>query len=132
VVTVLIFDGDCGFCSACVRWGYRNLRVMPESVPFQLADLAGLGLTVEQVSAAVWLVDDGQQHRGHLAVAGLLAMQPSLGWRTLAKAMRAPGFSAIFALGYALVVRFRHRLPGATEACAMPAKTASTSRSGQS
>jgi predicted DCC family thiol-disulfide oxidoreductase YuxK len=132
VVTVLIFDGECGFCSACVRWGYKNLRVMPKSVPFQLADLPGLGLTIEQVSAAVWLIDAGQHHRGHLAVAGLLAMQPSLGWRALAKAMRTPGFSAIFAVGYALVVRFRHRLPGATEACALPAKTASTERADRS
>jgi predicted DCC family thiol-disulfide oxidoreductase YuxK len=93
-VAVMIFDGDCGFCSACVRWGYRNLREMPESLPFQLVDLAKFDLTLEQVSAAVWLIDaSGRQHRGHLAVAGLLAMQPSLGWRALAKAMRTPGIS---------------------------------------
>jgi predicted DCC family thiol-disulfide oxidoreductase YuxK len=129
----MIFDGDCGFCSACVRWGYRNLREMPESLPFQLVDLAKFDLTLEQVSAAVWLIDaSGRQHRGHLAVAGLLAMQPSLGWRALAKAMRTPGISAIFAVGYALVVRFRHRLPGATEACALPAKTASPGEAGRS
>lgn len=124
-MTVMIFDGDCGFCSACVRWGHRHLRVMPESIPFQVVDVARFGLTPEQVRKAVWLVaPEGGQNRGHLAVAALLAMQPQLYWRFVAGVMRAPVLTHFAALGYRLVVRFRHRLPGATEACALPAKNA--------
>lgn len=122
-MTVMIFDGDCGFCSACVRWGYRNLQRMPESIPFQTIDVAEYGLTREQVQAAVWLIEPGREkNRGHLAVGALLALQPELYWRFLARMMRAPILSGLAALGYRLVVRFRHRLPGATEACALPAK----------
>ena len=124
-MTVMIFDGDCGFCSACVRWGYRNLKRMPESIPFQVIDVATYGLTLEQVKSAVWLIEpSGKHNRGHLAVAALLALQPEFYWRFLAGLMRAPILSGLAALGYRLVVRFRHRLPGATEACAMPAKNA--------
>jgi predicted DCC family thiol-disulfide oxidoreductase YuxK len=123
-VTVMIFDGDCGFCSACVRWGYRNLGRMPESIPFQAIAVADYGLTLEQVKSAVWLIEPGRQHRGHLAVAALLALQPERHWRFLGGLMRAPILSGLASLGYRLVVRFRHRLPGATEACAMPAKNA--------
>lgn len=122
-MTVMIFDGDCGFCSACVRWGYRNLDVMPESLPFQATELTQFGLSIEQVQSAVWFISEhGQKFRGHQAVAALLAMQPRRGWRSFAWLMRSPLVSPIAAVVYRLVVRFRHRLPGATEACALPAK----------
>lgn len=118
----IIFDGDCGFCSACVRWGFKNLRVMPESVPFQVADLDQLGLSLRQVETAVWLVAGDQRYRGHQAVAQLLTLQPAPGWRALGWLMRVQPLSVLFALGYALVAKFRHLMPGATENCALPAK----------
>jgi predicted DCC family thiol-disulfide oxidoreductase YuxK len=119
---VLIFDGDCGFCSACVRWGFRNLDTMPEAVPLQLAALDQLGVTRPEAEGAVWLVETSGRHRGHLAVAALLRMQRSRFWRVIGWVMRQPILHPVFDLGYRTVVRYRHRLPGATENCALPAK----------
>jgi predicted DCC family thiol-disulfide oxidoreductase YuxK len=119
---VLIFDGDCGFCSACVRWGFRNLDTMPEAVPLQIAGLKQLGVPRVEAEGAVWLVEANVRHRGHLAVAALLRMQRSRFWRMLGWVMRQPFLNGIFDFGYRTVVRYRHRLPGATENCALPAK----------
>lgn len=44
---VLVFDGDCAFCTTCKNWAERYLRQTLASggwdaVPFQFADLEGL------------------------------------------------------------------------------------------
>ncbi len=119
---VLVFDGDCGFCTACVKWGFRNLPIMPASVAFQLADLASLGLTLEECQKSVFLVTQTEKLAGHKAVAGLLLMQPLFGWRFLGSIMNFWLYSPVFALGYRLVVRFRHRLPGASDQCRLEPK----------
>ena len=90
---------------------------MPRSEAYQIADLAALGLTAQECSRAVYLVSGSQKYRGHQAVAGLLRLQPGAFWPFWGKIMVLPGVSWFFALGYALVVKFRHLLPGASEQC---------------
>jgi predicted DCC family thiol-disulfide oxidoreductase YuxK len=119
---VLVFDGDCGFCTACVKWGFKNFSVMPESVAFQLANLDLLGLSRPEVERAVYLVTPEKKLAGHLAVAGLLNMQPQFGWRFLGSIMSFWLYSPLFALGYRLVVRFRHLMPGASDQCRLGPK----------
>ena len=59
---MLVYDGDCGFCTRCARWvGTRSHGV--EVVPWQTLDLAALGLSEQQVrTAAYWLDDDTTDH----------------------------------------------------------------------
>ena len=122
---LLIFDGDCGFCSSSVNWLAKNLRVMPEAQPWQFLDLDEYGLTASEASERVWLVTPGRgnrlgkQYGGHLAVSALLRHQPQFGVRLLGWIMRTPPFSLFAAAGYAVIARYRHKLPGGTPACAV-------------
>jgi len=121
---LLVFDGDCAFCTTWVRRLERVLPVFPESQPWQWIDYAALGLTRHDVTHYVWLLVEDGRFRGHAAVAALLRSQPSLRWRFLGQLLITPPFSWAAAVGYALIARFRHRLPGGTPACAMPRPTA--------
>ena len=69
---VLVFDGDCAFCTSCAR---LLERIGPEAeiVAWQLTDLAELGMTKEQAADAVqWVQVDGTIRSGHEAIAAAL------------------------------------------------------------
>lgn len=67
---VLVFDGDCAFCTSCVRIAERYLRQTLASggwtaVPFQFADLAELGVTRERAEREVlWVTPTGRCSAG--------------------------------------------------------------------
>ena len=125
---VLIFDGDCGFCTTCAqridKWFGGSLKVEP----YQFSDLAALGLSSEQTAAAVqWIATPGAEARsGAAAIAALLVegghtrggavgrLAVFIGW-----AMQTPPLIGLSRVSYELVARNRHRLPGATPACQM-------------
>ncbi|GHF18137.1 hypothetical protein GCM10011600_18840 [Pseudolysinimonas yzui] len=100
------------------------LPVFPESQPWQWVDYESLGLTRHDVTHYVWLLVDGRRDSGHAAVAALFRAQRTVGWRFLGHLLVTPPFSWAAAMAYALIARFRHRLPGGTPACAMPRPTA--------
>lgn len=109
---LLVFDGDCAFCSASVRFGQRWVERMPEVQPYQLADLAALGLTAEQCSEAVQFVAaDRRAHAAHDAVSMLLR-NAGKGWWVLGSLMRLPGVHWLCGVAYRWVARNRQRLPG--------------------
>jgi len=113
---VLVFDGDCSFCTSCARL-LERIGPRAEIVAWQLADLDELGITAAQASEAVrWVDPDRTMRSGHEAIAAALgsAGRP---WRVAGRAMLLPGISPLAAAGYRLVARNRHRLPGGTPAC---------------
>ncbi len=115
---VLVFDGDCGFCTSSAR---LLGRICPGAkiVAWQLTDLDRLGITPEQAAEAVrWVESDGSVRGGHEAIAAALA-QAGWTWRAAGRAMTLPGISPLAAAVYRLVSRNRHRLPGGTPACAV-------------
>jgi predicted DCC family thiol-disulfide oxidoreductase YuxK len=117
---LLIIDGDCGFCRSSADWLEGGLRVPARVLPWQALserDLRGLGLTVDQVQAAAWWVDEsGHPSGGHRAIGRSLAA--STGWRRMVAAfVLARPLTPVMAGAYRLVARHRHRLPGATPAC---------------
>lgn len=117
---LLVFDGDCGFCTTVVRRLERTLPRFPDAEPWQWVDLDELGLTRHEVTHYVWLLAGERRFRGHAAFAAMLGMQPSWGVRFVGRMLVTPPFSWVAAVGYALIARFRHRLPGGTAACALP------------
>ncbi len=117
---LFLFDGDCGFCTASVNRLRDDLPVFPDAQPWQWVDLAELGLSRDDVANASWLLAGGRRYRGHLAFSALLRMQPRVALRFAGWMLATPPFSWAARVGYALVARFRHRLPGGTPACAMP------------
>ena len=119
-VPVLVYDGGCGFCTSVAADISGRWRLPATAVAWQSLGedgLAELGLTPEMAQQAAWWVDgDGRQFRGHLAVAK--ALRAASGWRRMVGgAIAVPPLSWAAAVGYRVVVRYRHRLPGSTHAC---------------
>lgn len=117
---VLLFDGDCAFCTSCVRLLEKRIRPDAEIVAWQFADLAALGVSAEQATDAVqWVQPDGRVRSGHEAIAAMLGSSGPI-WRPLGRILLLPGISWAAAQAYRLVATNRHRLPGGTPACARP------------
>ena len=117
---LLVFDGDCAFCTTWVQRLEKLLPYFPESTPWQWLDIDELGLTRDDVTEYAWLVTSRRQFAGHLAFSALLRLQPTIGWRFLGQLIAPPPFSWVAAVGYRFIAANRHRLPGGTPACALP------------
>ena len=126
---LLIFDGDCGFCTTSARflsrWVDRQHRY--EVQPWQQLELALLGVTeADCIEAAQFVRRDGSVVAGplggdaedaNLAIAeGLKHGAP--GWRPLGHVITLPGVSWLAARAYTWVADHRYALPGGTPACA--------------
>ncbi|MEV7596218.1 DUF393 domain-containing protein [Kitasatospora sp. NPDC089797] len=132
---VLVFDGDCAFCSSCVRWGERYLRQTLasggwEAVPFQFAELPELDALAGgrgEVSAeragreVLWVTPAGRVYGGAQAVARLL-MRTGGPWAYLGAVLTSAPVRPVAAAVYRWVSRNRHRMPGGTAACALPGR----------
>ncbi|MEQ1701337.1 MAG: DUF393 domain-containing protein [Ilumatobacteraceae bacterium] len=117
---LLVFDGDCAFCSSSVRAGQRWIKRMPTAQPYQFIELEPLGLTAERCNAAVqYVAADRRVYSAHDAVIMLLRAS-GRGWWLLGSLMRLPGIHWLSGVVYRWVARNRHRLPGGTAACALP------------
>jgi predicted DCC family thiol-disulfide oxidoreductase YuxK len=116
---VLVFDGDCAFCTTSARFLER--RVVRDGstrvVPWQKLDLGQLGLTEEQCMEAVqWVGEGGPVLSGHAAIAATLRAGHPV-WRPVGALLAAPGFSWLAAKAYAWIAAHRYQLPGGTPAC---------------
>jgi predicted DCC family thiol-disulfide oxidoreductase YuxK len=114
---VLVYDGDCGFCTTCARF-LERIGPDAEIVAWQLTDLAELGVTEEQAADAVqWVAVDGTVRSGHEAIAAVLSSAGRI-WRIAGRLIVLPGVSRLAARAYRLTADNRYRLPGGTPACA--------------
>ena len=57
---------------------------------------------------------------GATAFAELLKLQPTPALRFAGHLLRFPPIAVVAAIGYNLIARYRHVLPGGTPACALP------------
>ena len=115
---VLVFDGDCAFCTRCARV-LERIGPDAEIVAWQLTDLGELGITEQQAAEAVqWVEVDGTVRSGHEAIAATLSTAGRV-WRIVGHALLLPGISWLAARAYRLVADNRYRLPGGTPACAL-------------
>jgi predicted DCC family thiol-disulfide oxidoreductase YuxK len=113
---LLMFDGDCGFCTRALGWlRLVDRRRIIDTVPFQRPGIPeSLGLTREQCAASVqWRGADGARAQGAEAIAAALsvALKSDLP-RRLYQRTAVPQHAL-----YELVARNRHRLPGVTPGC---------------
>ncbi|WP_428985933.1 thiol-disulfide oxidoreductase DCC family protein [Streptomyces pyxinicus] len=118
---VLVYDGDCGFCTASVALARRWIRPRCDIAARQWADLEDLGVAPERAEyEALWVTPDGRVCGGAQAVAGLLSSARGV-WPVAGAVLRLPPVRWAAHGVYRLVARNRHRLPGGTPACALPA-----------
>lgn len=109
----VVYDGECGFCTAYVDWGRRHLRTGPGVAlrASQDLDLAALGTTAERAGCEVlWKGADGELLGGHLAIAAWLRLGPW--WARLAsRALRLPPVQPLARRAYRWVADHRRQLP---------------------
>jgi predicted DCC family thiol-disulfide oxidoreductase YuxK len=116
---VLIFDGDCAFCSSSARLLRRmtNNKIVIE--PYQKLDLGSLGLTSELTSKAVYFVSGSKRFVAAAAIAQALIESKTI-WALAGWLLKLPVVRNIAKPIYYLVAANRHRLPGGTPECQMP------------
>ncbi|MFJ5279552.1 thiol-disulfide oxidoreductase DCC family protein [Streptomyces parvulus] len=116
---VLVYDGDCGFCTASVRMLEGRVRPRCVSVARQRADLGALGVDGDRARHEVlWVTPVGTVYGGSDAVAKLL-LSAGGAWRLLGAALLVPVARNPAHVLYRLVADNRSRLPGRTEACSV-------------
>ena len=117
---MLVFDGDCGFCTTSAAWITRRWpEGGPVAVPWQslpVDAMVGAALTPEDFERAAWWIDGDRSESGAAAVARALI---AAGGRcaTVGRILLVPPVSWVAPWAYRLVARVRHRLPGGTSAC---------------
>ena len=117
---ILVFDGDCGFCTTTANWIKKNSRVALEIVPYQWTDLNQYGLTAEEAAAKVQLVVGDKVFAGHNCMAKLLLIQPNVFVKLVGAVMVMPVIEPISARLYTWIAANRQKLPGGTPACKLP------------
>lgn len=121
---VLIYDGDCGVCTKLSRFVTTGVRSNPVDFSvsaYQDADLDALGLTAEQCDEALqWVSSKGTISSAQDAVARVL-LAGRLPFKPLGAVILVPGINALAGVVYRWVALNRHRLPGGTPACSLPA-----------
>ncbi|MGW2395482.1 thiol-disulfide oxidoreductase DCC family protein [Kitasatospora sp. NPDC001664] len=133
---VLVYDGDCGFCTSSEQFAERYLRASLssanwEGVPFQFADLealdaraGGRGLVSRERAEReiLWVTPAGDVYGGAQAAARLL-MRSGGAWAYLGAALTLAPVRPLAAALYRWVADHRHSLPGGTPACALPRRS---------
>lgn len=119
-VPTLVFDGECGFCTASSRWIAGRWTGSGRALPYQELDrveLGRLGLSTAQVRGAAWWVDEaGTAWSGHQAIARSLTA--GSGWRRrVGRALLVPPLRWLGSAAYPIVARHRRRLPGDLPMC---------------
>lgn len=127
--SLLVYDGDCAFCSTSVRWLEDHFPDSFAARPYQRTDLAALGLTeVEAHAKLQWIgevsLPTTTRAQGARAVGALLrrggtttgGVSGAL-WRGLGALPSIPPASWVAAAIYVVVAKNRHRLPGGTPTC---------------
>jgi len=116
---LLIFDGDCGFCTSSAHWFDDRLNESGRIAPWQGLDLDEYGLSEQDVTTAAYWVEDGVSHRGPDGF--VLALGHTNGiWKLAGKILGVPPVLWLAHRVYPIIAKYRHKLPGATEACRMP------------
>jgi predicted DCC family thiol-disulfide oxidoreductase YuxK len=114
--SVLIFDGDCSFCTTTANYFTKNNSLV-KAEAWQLTELSKYGLTAEQAAKRVYLVSNGKTYSANNAIAKLLTLQKNPLYKLLGYLMFIPPISWLAIPGYYLIARYRHLLPGGTPAC---------------
>jgi len=117
---LLIYDGDCGFCTTAATWIQRHWVVAgTRMTPWQFmgeTELAQAGLSVADVSKRVYWHDETGAYGGERAIARAL-MAAGFPWRGLGHLIDIWPVRLLARPVYRAVARYRHHLPGGTPAC---------------
>lgn len=116
---ILIFDGDCAFCTTSASWLQRRLGTEVAVEPWQYVDLALYGTDAQRAQHEVLWVDyTNRVYGGAQAVAQWLMFSGG-GWGLIGRLIAVPPMSWIAAGIYRAIANNRDRMPGGSPACAI-------------
>jgi predicted DCC family thiol-disulfide oxidoreductase YuxK len=115
---VLIYDGDCSFCSRCVRLA-EQIGCTAAIRAWQDADLTALGITQLRAEREVLWIDQNSVVSGGARAIAMVLRDCGGVWRIPSLLMVVPPLSWCVAAAYRRLAANRHRLPGGTAACAI-------------
>ena len=108
---VLLYDGECGFCTRMVEEAADRLAADVDYVPSQRAPLSTYGISEAEARHSIqWVAPEGRISHGAEAAARLLVASGGA-WALLGRLLLAPPFSFVAAAGYWLVARNRSHIP---------------------
>lgn len=114
---IVLFDGNCGFCTAVTQWGTERWPAAVDVIPWQQADLRALGLDASQCERELQFVGvDGDHAGGAQAIGRWLETVGGL-WKVPGRLACIRPTSWIADGVYKLVADNRRRLPGVQPAC---------------
>jgi len=122
MTAVLLFDGDCAFCSTSARLLQRWVRPTCFVVAYQRVDLPHWHVDEQRAASEVLLAQRGED--GVVVLGGAAAIAAALRsgrqpWPAVGHMLDAPGVRRCADLSYRWVARHRHQLPGGTPACVL-------------
>jgi predicted DCC family thiol-disulfide oxidoreductase YuxK len=104
---LLVYDGECGFCTWWVRRWQARIGARVDFAPFQEVAAEVPEIPIERFRAAVQLVDtDGSVYAAAEAVLRTVALAPGRGW-ALWTYLHVPGFATFAGWCYRCVARHR-------------------------
>jgi predicted DCC family thiol-disulfide oxidoreductase YuxK len=108
---VLVYDGECGFCTRVVEEATDRLGADVDYLPSQQAPLASYGISEAEARHSIqWVAPEGRIGHGAEAAARLLVASGG-GWALLGRLLLAPPFSFVAAGAYWLIARNRSHIP---------------------
>lgn len=118
---LIIYDGDCGFCTTSVR-KLRGIlgKKAPSAATFQSQQLDLFGLSIAEVQREMKYVDTNGEIWGG-ASAFMRVFHDAKGiWRLISTFMSLPLVKQSSVVIYRKIAKNRQKMPGATAACALP------------
>ncbi len=121
-MTLLVYDGQCGFCIRSARWIAERLGPEARVEPWQSLELEDLGLSREEAETSVWWLEGDDARRGPAGTAKRHSGADAIGqallaaggvWGVAGRLIVHPPVRWLARPVYALVAANRHRLPGA-------------------
>lgn len=118
-MAIVIYDGDCAFCSSAARFAQRRVAPNLNYSPYQLTELTKYGITTEQAKSSLKFVKaNGEVLSANFAVSQIMRNGNKF-WRMLSVITTLPIIRSLAALGYKVTAKYRHKLPGGTPTCKM-------------
>ncbi len=118
-MALVIYDGDCAFCSTAARFAQQRVAPSLSYSPYQFTELAKYGITIQQAQSSLkFVTDSGEVLSAHLAVSQIMRSGNKF-WQLLGILVDLPMIRSLAALGYKLTAKYRHKLPGGTPTCKM-------------
>lgn len=118
---MLIYDGDCGFCTTWANWiaGRWSVQSGARAIPWQFVNpqvAENSQLALADLKRSAWWIDGDLREEGSRAVGRALVAAGGT-WALLGQPILVPPVSWIAPFGYRFVAHFRYRLPGGTPDC---------------